>query len=380
MNRCDVLVVGGGPAGSSCAWALRRAGLDVVVVDRSPFPRHKVCAGWITPQVVDELQIDLDDYRRGRTLQPITGFRTGVIGATTEVETAYRRPVSFGIRRCEFDHYLLQRSGARLRLGIPMSKVERQGGQWVIDGCISASMLVGAGGHFCPVAARMNPPPAPAAALVVAQEAEFPIDADDRRSWTIASEIPELYFCGDLRGYGWCLRKGDYVNIGLGRLDRQSLPAASADFAEFLRVRGRIPRSASWRWRGHAYLVSDPPRRRIVDEGVLLAGDAAGLAYPQSGEGIRPAIESGLIAASAILGGDGIYTRERLETYEQRLRARFDLGNRRPLMARLIPPWVAIRSLPWLLGNRLVTRRLVLDRWFLHRSEAPLGRGTHHRA
>ena len=80
MQHCDVLIVGGGPAGSSCAWMLHRAGLDVVVLDRAVFPRDKVCAGWITPPVVAALHLDLDDYRRGRTLQPITGFRTGVIG------------------------------------------------------------------------------------------------------------------------------------------------------------------------------------------------------------------------------------------------------------------------------------------------------------
>jgi len=55
MNACDVLIVGGGPGGSSCAWTLRAAGLDVVVADAAVFPRDKVCAGWITPQVIAEL-------------------------------------------------------------------------------------------------------------------------------------------------------------------------------------------------------------------------------------------------------------------------------------------------------------------------------------
>ena len=49
MDACDVAIVGGGPAGSSCAWALRDSGLDVLVVDRATFPRHKLCGGWITP-------------------------------------------------------------------------------------------------------------------------------------------------------------------------------------------------------------------------------------------------------------------------------------------------------------------------------------------
>jgi len=49
MTTCDVLIVGGGPAGSSCAWRLAKAGLDVLVLDRARFPRDKVCAGWVTP-------------------------------------------------------------------------------------------------------------------------------------------------------------------------------------------------------------------------------------------------------------------------------------------------------------------------------------------
>src|SRR5262245_29244717 len=98
-DHADVIVVGGGPAGSSCAWKLRQAGLDVVVIDRARFPRDKVCGGWITPQVVDELRLDLDDYQSSRTLQPITAFRTGLVGQAASVETVYDRPVSYGIRR-----------------------------------------------------------------------------------------------------------------------------------------------------------------------------------------------------------------------------------------------------------------------------------------
>ena len=56
MITCDSLIVGGGPAGSACAGRLRAGGLDVLVLDRKTFPRDKTCAGWITPQVIDELR------------------------------------------------------------------------------------------------------------------------------------------------------------------------------------------------------------------------------------------------------------------------------------------------------------------------------------
>ena len=81
MIRCDALVVGGGPAGSTCARALGRAGWNVVVADRARFPRDKVCAGWLTPEVFGLLELDPAEYRAtGATLQDISGFRTGVIG------------------------------------------------------------------------------------------------------------------------------------------------------------------------------------------------------------------------------------------------------------------------------------------------------------
>jgi flavin-dependent dehydrogenase len=60
----EVLVVGGGPAGSTLARALTQCGMRVGVLDKEQFPRQKVCAGWVTPAVMQELEIDLDDYGR----------------------------------------------------------------------------------------------------------------------------------------------------------------------------------------------------------------------------------------------------------------------------------------------------------------------------
>ena len=105
-EACDVLIVGGGPGGSSCAWGLRDSGLDVQVLDKAVFPRDKVCAGWITPAVADLLELDLSDYEQDHVLQPITRFRTGVISGAV-IQTEYSQTVSYGIRRCEFDDYFL---------------------------------------------------------------------------------------------------------------------------------------------------------------------------------------------------------------------------------------------------------------------------------
>lgn len=371
MDTCDVLIAGGGPAGSACAWKLRAAGLDVIVADKAIFPRDKVCAGWITPQTIDELELDPDDYRRGRTFQPITGFRVGLIGDDETVETAYDRPVSYGIRRCEFDQYLLQRSRARLLLGVPVSMVSSDGAAWVVNGHIRTSMLVGAGGHMCPVARMMNGA-ADRGPVIAAQEVECAIEPRDTHSLAAAAGTPELYFCKDLRGYGWCFRKQHYLNIGFGRLGAHALPRASADFVDFLKASHRIPREMSCAWRGHAYLVSGARRRRVVDAGVMLVGDAAGLAYPQSGEGIRPAIESGLMAASTLLAANGRYTRARLAPYEEQLQTRFGTGSVAGLVSRVVAPHVSARLAVPLLASSWFVRHVVLNRWFLHSQEEAL--------
>ncbi len=372
MDSCDVLIVGGGPAGSSCARRLRREGFDVVILDKAKFPRDKVCGGWITPQVLAELALDPGEYSRGRVLQPITGFRTGFIGDGGLV-TSYDAPVSYGIRRNEFDDYLLRRSSARIHDGTPLDALELLGAAWIVNGRYRAPLVVGAGGHFCPVARflgnrRRGEP------LVAAQEIEFLLSAAQRLRCTVRPEVPELYFCTDMKGYGWCFRKGDYLNIGLGRLDPHHLARHIAEFSALLKAAGRIPEDSPDSWPGHAYLLYGPAARNIVADGVMLIGDSAGLAYAQSGEGIRPAIESGLLAAEVILRANGDYRREKLQPYCDRLVQRF--GNTESDWTRririLLPGSLAVAAARRLLATRWFSRHVLLDRWFLHSHMPPL--------
>ena len=266
MESCDALVVGGGPAGSSCARALVQAGLDVVVLDKSQFPRDKVCAGWITPQVVSALQIDPEDYRQTRTMQPITAFRTG-LGQQPTVKVDYDRTVSYGIRRCEFDDYLLRRSGARLRLGEPLSTTVRQDDHWVINDSLTTPLIIGAGGHFCPVAKLLGANVGRGEHAITAQEIEFEMDAAQAQHCGVEASTPELYFCDDLKGYAWCFRKGNFLNVGLGREDNHGLAEQLQSFWDWLAAQGKLPASHPARFKGHAYLLSTRSPRKIVDDG-----------------------------------------------------------------------------------------------------------------
>jgi flavin-dependent dehydrogenase len=143
----EVLIVGGGPAGSTLARALTRCGLLVAVLDKARFPRQKICAGWVTPAVMEELEIDLQDYARDHVLQPINGFRTGQIGQTPVQSDFPGEPVSYGIRRTEFDDYLLRRSGAELLLGQFFKSMRRETDGWLVNESIRARLVVGAGGR-----------------------------------------------------------------------------------------------------------------------------------------------------------------------------------------------------------------------------------------
>ena len=376
MVHCDALIVGGGPAGSTCARVLRQAGWDVVVLDRARFPRDKVCAGWVTPPVFELLDLNPEEYRAtGCTLQAITGFRTSLIGRRP-VDTRYSRVISYAIRRCEFDDFLLRRSGARILEGTSLTSLVRQGDGWIANDMVSAPVVVGAGGHFCPVArqldrgggsARGHEGRVPRAdqsssargpAIIVAKEAEFKLEPGDS---SVAGALPELFFCRDLEGYGWCVRKGDYLNIGIGRRDHGDLNQHVSDFAAFLEGHGLARRASRVRWRGHAYLASGTGLRRLVGDGVLLCGDAAGLAYPESGEGIKPAVESGRLAAETLAAAGGRVRVEDLGEYESELRRRYPAARPAPK-----PLAAAVRAAGRaLLRSRAFTRHVLIERWFL---------------
>jgi len=365
MDSCDVLIVGGGPAGSSCAWALRDSGLDVAIIDRQVFPRDKVCGGWITPGVLTALHIDAGEYGRDHVLQPITGFRTSCIGYDSQTETNYGRTVSYGIRRREFDDYLLKRCSARVCEGMSLSSLTRSGESWIASGRIRARLVIGAGGHFCPVARFTSG--SHTGVPVAAQEIEFEMDAEQSARCDVRGSIPELYCSADLRGYGWCFRKQNVLNIGLGRADPHGIAEHARAFIRLLAATGRVPFEVP-PLKGHAYFLYGSSQRQIAGDGFLLIGDSAGLARPLSGEGILPAIESGLLAAEIILAAGGTWGTAQVETYKRQIPER--TGNActgwMTQVGRVLPPQLTRLAATRLLENRWFARHVVLDSWFLH--------------
>ena len=372
----DVLIVGGGPAGSTLAWTLRDRGLNIAILDKATFPRDKICAGWVTPAVMEELELDLNDYQHGRTLQPVFGFRVSQIGKR-EVETRYsnKTPVSFSIRRCEFDHYLLERakdlSNAELILGEKFKTMEKVDGHWLVNGVHRAKLVVGAGGHFCPVVRAMGAKLGQSETIVAAQEIEFEMTPEQAAVCPVEADVPELFFCTDLLGYGWVVRKDNFLNVGLGREDNHKLSEHVGIFRQQLVDAGKIPAETPLKFHGHAYILYPQATRPLLKDGVMIIGDAAGLAYPESGEGIRPAVESAIIAAQVIAEAEGDYSQTTLLAYQKSLEGRLGKRGSKELMDYL-PSWLKQSMAGALLTTHWFVRNYVVERWFLHSDQAPL--------
>lgn len=293
MQNAEVIVIGGGPAGSTCAWKLQQAGIETIVLDKKQFPRLKLCAGWITPKVVRDLQLDLETYPHSLLTFDRLHFR--IHGRKLAVRTR-----QYSIRRYEFDHWLLQRAAVPV-YHHAAKNIRQENGHYIIDEAYRCKYLIGAGGTNCPVYRTFFQKANPRAheLRITTMEEEFRHDFTDSNCYLWFSEK-------NLPGYSWYVPKGNgYLNVGIG-----------GKFAE-IKSRGETIREHwdhfvqslanlalvtdySFQPQGYHYYL-----RQNIETGQLgnafIVGDAAGLATKDLGEGIGPAVESGILAANAIV-------------------------------------------------------------------------------
>jgi flavin-dependent dehydrogenase len=294
MRSTEAIVVGGGPAGSAAAERLKAGGVDVIVLDKERFPRHKLCAGWITPEVVRDLKLDIPGYPY--SFLSFRRLHWHVRGLKLPLPC-----VQHSIRRVEFDSWLLERSGAEVGTHV-VREVARDGEDYVIDGMFRCRYLIGAGGTSCPVRRVLfeDAMPRPRALQTVTLELEFPYAWRD-------PDCHLWFFEHGLPGYSWYVPKAaGWLNVGVGAM------------ATRLKQRGENIRQ-HWRYLAEKMrrefgisLPDDPPGYSYYVRGPLdsarignafLIGDAAGLATRDLCEGIGPAIRSGQLAADSILTG-----------------------------------------------------------------------------
>lgn len=270
--------------------------MKCLVLDKADFPRLKLCAGWITPQVVADLELDVATYPHGLLTFDVT--QVHLYGLNLKL-----RSPQHSIRRYEFDDWLLQRSGAPV-VRHDVRHIARRGNTYVIDDAFECTYLVGAAGTGCPVYRSLFREANPRAKLlqVAALEHELPCDWSD-------GNCHLWFFDKGLPGYSWYVPKQDgYLNLGIGAIagrlkhKGQHLRSHWDGFIATLRRRGVIPDSLEPSPSGYAYYLRDGVDTRRLGN-AFLVGDAAGLATRDLGEGIGPAVSSGMLAADAIADG-----------------------------------------------------------------------------
>ncbi len=307
IPRCDwdLVVVGAGPAGSTAAISALRADptARVLLLDAATFPRDKVCGDGVAPQAFDVLgglDVDVDALVVGT--RPITALRL-VSPRGVEAARGFARPAAV-VPRALLDERLVRAAvaaGAVLRRR-RVRTVTTADGVVLVDGDIRAHAVIGADGAESVVRRQCGARPARSGTVAIALRGYAPSDA-----WPPGEQLLTMTST-HWPAYAWAFPVGDgTANVGYGQLVRGAAPTR----AELTgRLHELLPGLAPLRLRGHRLPLSTG--RPDVGHGrVLLAGDAASLINPLTGEGIYYAVLSGSLAGAAALTADPAATYRR---------------------------------------------------------------------
>jgi geranylgeranyl reductase family protein len=294
VERFDVIVVGAGPAGSSVATHLVRAGARVLLVDRARFPRDKPCGGGLTGRALRQVPHDVSSVVE----HDVDRFVVRV-GYGRKFERGAGSTVIRMTRRRLLDLHLAETAaaaGADFRDGVRVDELLLEGDSVTARGrgiSARASYLVGADGANGLVARSAGL--GEGIVRGVALEGNVPWADLDRRPYEGAAWVELGVVPG---GYGWVFPKGDHANLGVGGWLGEG-PRLRDHLARLAREHALDPAGLE-EVRGHR-LPMRRPGAPAARGRVLLVGDAAGLVDPLSGDGMYEAFVSARLAAQAIL-------------------------------------------------------------------------------
>ncbi len=360
MERFDIAVIGGGPAGAATAIRAARAGASVVVVEKGAHGRDKVCGDGLTPRAVaalHELAIPLDDAHRIAGLRMIAGKQ---VRELPWPDTG--RFPSYGAvwPRRRLDAALIDAAvdaGADVRFEVSGEPIldERTGRATGIDtphGTIAADLVVAATGAPGSVARALGAErdPREPFGLAIRAYVESPRHDDEHLEACLTIRDPRGTW---VPGYGWMFPCGDgTVNIGVGALSTMKgfkglnlnhlLDSYRGLVANSWDIGPNLERPRAWRLPMSAVKRHGP--------GWVAIGDAAGLVNPMNGEGIDYGLESGMLAADLFLE-DPTSTPER---YDELIGERFDgfLRTGRRFAFLIGHPWLMRTGLRFAVGTQ----------------------------
>jgi len=313
----DVIVAGGGPAGSAAARTAAMRGMDVLILEKSPFPRYKPCGGALSLKALSML----DDPLPPQVLErKITGARVHYRDLVLEKHKGYE--ITWLINRSAFDQYLLEKallSGAEAKTEKALSF--KDSGELISvqtkDGIYKSRFLVVASG--CQDALKKEiAGPESKESMGVCLVSE--IEAEEERIVESLGSALDIHFGVAEGGYGWIFPHRGYYSVGIGGLS-SCLPHPRQVMRRFLRENGF---SEEARLSGHL-IPQGGNRRRVARGRVLLSGDAAGFVDSFTGEGIYYALASGKIAGEMV---NEVPAAILARSYESRIEKEFgrDLG------------------------------------------------------
>lgn len=342
----DLIVIGGGPAGATAARVAALAGLRVVLIDKARFARDKLCGGGLSGraqaylgQYHGDLPGDLFHATHGVELRH---------GGTLLGENTSSPPFWMVMRR-DFDTSLLRgaaQAGAEVlegQRGFAMDLGTRPAVTLADGRCLRAPVLIGADGVNSAVAKALFGGRHDPMRIGFALEVEAPPrtgDAQDR----LSIDLGAAHW-----GYGWAFPKPGSLTLGIGGIEGRN-PDLRAALAEYAAREGVD--LAALKVKGH-HLPFGVPRKVPGQGQVLLAGDAAGLVDPITGEGIAWALHSGALAAQAALTPAQALQRYRAAVSP----VQRELRRARILRALVFAPVLQSRVVPRLARNPAVQRR-----------------------